>query len=80
MIDCSKIPYTDKGCHFIAGFIIAIVFTFTLNPLWGLVMGVVAGIIKEAYDEYRYGGGDFFDVFATVVGTFAGVVLSDIIW
>ena len=69
-----KIPL-DKLYHFAAGFIIAVGVTFFYDPVYGLVAGVVAGVLKEAVDEYRYRGADFFDMFATVAGTFTGLVL-----
>lgn len=71
---CNKIPGKDKTCHFIGGFIIAIAVAYFLNPLYGLVAGVSVGVLKEAMDEYRYGGADFFDLFATILGTVIGIM------
>lgn len=65
----------DKIYHFLAGFIIAMSISFLYDPLYGLTAGFLAGAAKEALDEYRYGGADIYDFYATVLGTFAGVVL-----
>lgn len=73
--DCRKIPYGDKGCHFLVGLVIAVVVSLYLNPLYGLVAGAVVGVLKEAWDEHSYGGGSFFDFFFTLGGTFLGAVL-----
>ena len=40
-------PRRDYQKHFLAGFIIAIIFTVLFNPFWGVFMGNLAGIAKE---------------------------------
>ena len=60
---------TDKILHFVGGFIIALVVTILFTPIYGFVAGFVAGVFKEILDELTYGGGDFFDFFATFTGT-----------
>ena len=81
MINCNFIPLkknADKACHFMAGLIIAIVFSLLFTPVTGVFAGVFAGIAKEIYDEFTYGGFDFWDLFATVSGSALGAVLVDI--
>lgn len=60
---------TDKLLHYIAGFLIAgIISLGTGDLVYGLIAGVTAGFFKEIIDYFRYGGGDFFDFFATALG------------
>ncbi len=79
MIDCSKIPLQDKGCHLITGFSITLIIGFVAyylgfdnHVVYGLIAGALVGAAKEAYNEYTYDGADFFDFFATIVGVFFG--------
>lgn len=69
----------DKLLHFIAGMLItalvAVVFA-RFAPL-AVTVAVLAGFAKEAYDEYSYGGWDWKDLFATVLG---GVVMQVLIF
>ena len=61
----------DKIYHFIAGFIITVIFALASGSVaYGLMVGVLAGIAKELYDHYDYGVYDFFDMFATFIGAF----------
>ena len=64
---------TDKILHFAAGFIIALGFTIVMSPIYGLAAGVSAGIAKELWDEFDYGGADFWDFFATLAGVFVAL-------
>lgn len=74
----ASIPH-DKLLHFIAGMLItalvAVVFA-RFAPL-AVTVAVVAGFAKEAYDEWAYGGWDWKDLLATVMG---GVVMQIIVW
>ena len=79
MIDCSNIPYKDKGCHFIAGFVITLIIGLIAYYIGvdypqghGVLAGVLAGVCKEAWDLYSYGKFDFYDIIATWAGTFFG--------
>ena len=73
----ANIPH-DKLLHFIAGMLItalvAVVFAH-FAPL-AVTVTVVVGFAKEAYDEYSYGGWDWDDLLATIVG---GVLMELII-
>ena len=62
----------DKILHLLAGLGIAIIFGWH-NPLIGLFAGFLAGIGKELYDEYDYGGFDKYDMFATWAGTIISI-------
>ena len=44
----------DKLYHFIAGLILSLIGGY-FNPLYGLIIGISAGIGKEVYDYYDYG-------------------------
>ena len=85
-IDCTKIPLQDKGCHFIAGFIITLIVGFIAYFLgaeypqaYGITLGVIAGIGKELYDKYDYGDFDFFDAMVTGVGAFFGGLIVTLV-
>ena len=59
----------DKILHFIAGIIVSLGATFiyygitqSVNTFAGLSAGILAGIGKELYDEYDYGGFDKYDM------------------
>lgn len=58
-----------------AGFIIAAIVTIPFGLGWGIIAGLLAGLFKEMYDEYKYKGADFFDFFATIFGTFLGAII-----
>lgn len=77
MIDCSSIPYKDKGCHFIAGFVITFIVGLIAYYVGvdypqghGVLAGVLAGVGKEVYDLYSKF--DFYDIISTWAGTFVG--------
>jgi len=72
---CNKIYGEDKGCHFIAGLVIAIVFALAFNLAIGALVGTLAGVGKELYDKHKYDGFDFFDMFATIAGSVFGVMV-----
>ena len=69
-----KLAY-DKKLHFLAGFIISVVFTLLAYDVVGLTAGVMAGLGKEVYDYYDYGDFDQRDFLFTVAGSIAGVIL-----
>ena len=69
-----KIAY-DKKLHFLAGMVIAIIFTLLADDVTGFVAGVMAGLGKEVYDYYDYGSYDYRDSIFTVAGTIFGLVL-----
>lgn len=78
----SKVGITsnqDKILHFGTGFVIAVVLSIVVSPLVGLIAGVIVGVGKELDDQYKYGGFDFFDMFATIAGTALAVLLYGLI-
>lgn len=66
-------PY-DKKLHFLCGCIIALLIGL-YNPIYGLLAGITAGVAKEVYDYYDYGGPDIKDFLATAVGSILGACL-----
>lgn len=76
MIDWISNIKVDEALHFIAGWlvvaIVATIFPFVANV--ALVFACVAGVIKEAYDEVTYGGFDWKDIAASVVGGLVGQI------
>lgn len=62
----------DKVLHFCIGLILCLVAGTLLNPAAGLLLGVIAGIIKEIYDKYNNGTVDVLDSLATTVGALVG--------
>ena len=73
---------TDKIYHFIAGFVITLVMGLFTTLLIGLAVGTLAGVLKEAYDEYDYQGADVMDFIATLAGVFVagGVLVGVSLW
>lgn len=51
-----------------------------INALIGLFASFLAGIGKELYDEYDYGGFDKYDMFATWAGAVLGAGLVYILF
>lgn len=62
----------DKVLHFGAGFLIALIVSFTLNPIAGFVAAAVIGFVKEVYDYLGNGTPDLMDFIATVFGGAVG--------
>lgn len=83
LINKLGLPFqTDKILHFIAGFLITVIFSYMayLQGLdypqsYGIVLGVLAGIGKEGWDLYSYGKFDTYDMVSTWVGAFIGGAL-----
>ena len=73
-----NIPY-DKKLHFLAGFLLCIIFTLIDDPITGIGAAIAGGIMKECYDRYDYGLFDFFDMFATWIGGCVGFTLLSLI-
>ena len=66
----------DKILHLIVGFIVgAVVHYFTLGTLWALVAVIAVGVGKEIYDlNIKKTMFDFFDMFATLLGGWLGIM------
>lgn len=70
---------SDKMLHFIAGMLIT-AFVAVITPRFAplaAVVAVIAGFAKEIRDEIAYGGVDWYDLLATVLG---GVVMQVLIF
>jgi len=78
MYSCGKVPFKDKGCHFVAGLIISFVCSFFLVSIIPFLIGAVAGLLKEIYDTIHHKKIDSFDIFATILGSAAGVFIYQI--
>lgn len=70
----ASIPH-DKLLHFIAGVLITAVVAVVF-PRFAVLGAIVAGLAKEVYDEITYGGWDWKDLLATIMG---GAVMGLII-
>lgn len=68
-----KIPY-DKKLHFLCGLLISLLIGLH-NPIYGLLVGMIAGIAKELYDYLDYGLLDKYDILATWAGALIGTCL-----
>lgn len=69
----------DKALHFIAGLLV-VAFVATIIPCianWAIIFAIIAGLGKEIRDELVYGGFDWKDLVATVLG---GVVMQVFVW
>lgn len=69
----------DKILHFIAGYIITVIFSYTAYNLeleyhqgYGIIASLLIGISKELWDYYDYGKFDVWDLFSTLLGAFFG--------
>ncbi len=72
----NKIPY-DKRLHIIAGFLIGVIGTvITPYSVLGILAAFMAGIAKELYDQYSYGGFDYQDMIATWMGGIIGSAIG----
>lgn len=69
----------DKKTHAMAGFFIAVLFTFLLSPDMGMLAAIVAGMAKVLHDEYIYYDFDHWDMLATWAGGAVGVILTEAI-
>lgn len=68
----------DKLLHFIAGMLIAgVVGIIPCFANYALIVAVIAGLAKESYDEYSYGGWCWDDLLYTVIG---GAVMQIFVW
>lgn len=69
----------DKALHFIAGLLV-VAFVATIIPCidnWAIIFAIIAGISKEIRDELVYGGFDWQDLVATILG---GLAMQVFIW
>lgn len=62
----------DKGGHFIAGAIIALIFGLFFWPLIGLAVACLAAVGKEIHDSTGRGNVEFLDFIATALGGVLG--------
>ncbi len=62
----------DKLLHFIAGTLIAAFFALVIPYTAGIcvLFAAIAGVAKEAFDQYRYKGWDWLDLAYTMAGGF----------
>ena len=69
---------SDKMLHLIAGMLIAgVVGIIPCFANYALIVAVVAGVAKEVYDEFSYGGWDSIDLLYTAIG---GAVMQLFVW
>ena len=70
---------SDKMLHFIVGMLITAIVAVIVPRFTPIAMtvAVVAGFAKEIRDEIAYGGFDWKDLLATILG---GVVMQIFIW
>ena len=71
-----KIPY-DKWLHFGAGLLVAILAGLAFNPVLGLSLAILAGILKEIRDWFVYRGPDWRDALATWLGGLLGTLVLE---
>lgn len=62
----------DKVLHIIAGLTICLIAGVLTTPAMGLLLGVIAGVLKEVYDKYNNGTVDVLDSLATTIGALIG--------
>ncbi len=69
----------DKKLHYSAGMLISFAAGSLFTPAWGLAAATVAGLLKEVYDCFDYGGPDPWDAVATIAGGLAGYIIMEVI-
>lgn len=73
----------DKKKHYAAGFCISLVIGL-LAPITGLIIGCVAGALKEWYDSKGYGTVELADFLCTALGSLTAfplsLVIHNLIW
>lgn len=68
----------DKLLHFVAGMLIAgVVGIIPCFANYAFIVAVVAGLAKEVYNEFSYGGWDSLDLLYTAIG---GAVMQIFVW
>jgi hypothetical protein len=70
----------DKIYHLVAGFIISLIFGL-INPVLGLALAVLAGILKDVvWDKFlKKGTFEVLDIFFTGVGGVIGMTIAILI-
>ena len=68
----------DKQYHFAAGALIALLMGIIIDSVTGMGLAIVAGVAKECYDDYRYGGFSWQDMLTTWVGGCVGFTLLNL--
>lgn len=72
------IPY-DKALHFIAGFILFILFSLFLGSITSLIIVCLFAIGKEYYDYKTYGKFDLADMVITIIPAMIMVAYLEIV-
>lgn len=62
----------DKQLHFIAGLMIAFLFSPVISPFYALILAISAGLAKEIYDYFFQGNVEFMDFVVTLIGGLVG--------
>lgn len=67
----------DKQKHLLAGLALSLLVGLLLTPVWGLVIAIVVGALKElVWDKWcKKGTPEWLDFWATVAGGFVGYVV-----
>ena len=70
----------DKFYHLIVGFLISEIALFaTFNPYYGVILALIAGVLKEVYDYYFGGDVDAFDIVATTSGGLVPMIVLELL-
>ena len=51
----------DKKLHYMCGLCLSLIFGYN-NPIIGVIVGRVAGVLNEVYDKFDYGKFDIMDM------------------
>lgn len=70
----------DKQAHFWAGLAICLATSLFAGPFVGVIIAVMAGILKEILDYFGKGTPDVLDAVATALGAAVGFGLMFISW
>ena len=65
----------DKTMHAVISFLLTIIgWVCTGNMMFAMLSALFIGILKEMYDEFKYGGFDIQDIYADAIGIIAGAM------
>jgi len=71
----------DKQLHFlVSAFIVFAIYAFIPNLLVAGIIALMVGLLKEVYDEYTYGGWDWYDMLADVIGILVSSAVISLGW
>lgn len=71
---------SDKDKHLIVSFLLVVIlYIITRSGLLSMSIALGVGILKEVYDQWKYGGFDVADLAADIIGILIGGFICSLI-